>query len=147
MQAEFLTACPGALDDAGARQVADLLQHVQLAEPVQALFAVGQAVEALAVFAVDDADVLQPVVDQTEAQAVVGGGDTAAAIVADDEDMPDFQHVDRVLQHGEAVKIRVADDVGDVAVDEYFTRRQPDNLVGRHPRIRAADPQVLRRLL
>ncbi len=37
--------------------------------------------------------------------------------------------------------------VGDIAVDEQIARQQADNLVGRHPRIGTADPQVLRHLL
>ncbi len=41
----------------------------------------------------------------------------------------------------------MGDDVGDIAVDKHLARRQPENLVGRHARIGAADPQVLGRLL
>src|SRR3546814_1894839 len=36
--------------------------------------------------------------------------------------------------------------VGDVAMDEHLARRQADDLVGRHARVGAADPQVLGRL-
>src|SRR5207244_4545802 len=39
------------------------------------------------------------------------------------------------------------DDIGDVAMDEHLPRRQADNLVRGHAAIRAADPQMLRRLL
>src|SRR5688572_28354018 len=39
------------------------------------------------------------------------------------------------------------DDIGDVAVDEDLARREPRDLVRRYARVRAADPQVLRRLL
>ena len=53
------------------------------------------------------------------------------------------EHVDRVLQHGEAVEVGVYDDVGDVAVDEHVARRQPDDLVRRDAAVRAADPQIL----
>ena len=38
------------------------------------------------------------------------------------------------------------DDVGDVAVHEDLARREPDDLVRRHPAVRAADPEVLGRL-
>src|SRR5690606_41801816 len=36
--------------------------------------------------------------------------------------------------------------VGEVAVDEHLARCQPDDLVGRHARVGAADPQVPGRL-
>lgn len=39
------------------------------------------------------------------------------------------------------------DHVGDVAVGEHLARLQVDNLVGRHPRVRASYPQDLRLLL
>ena len=58
-----------------------------------------------------------------------------------------LQHVDRVLQHRQAVEVGVHDDVGDVAVDEQLAGQQADDLVGRHAAVGAADPQVLRRLL
>ena len=71
----------------------------------------------------------------------------AAAVVAAHDDVLDLEHVDRVLQHRQAVQIGVHDDVGDVAVDEQLARPQADDLVGRHAAVRAADPQVLRQLL
>ena len=71
----------------------------------------------------------------------------AAAVVADHDDVLDLQHVGRELDHRQAVQVRVHDDVGDVAVHEQLARHQADDLVGRHPAVGAADPQVLRRLL
>jgi len=38
------------------------------------------------------------------------------------------------------------DDVGDVSVHEHLARLEPGDDVGRHARIRAADPQVFRTL-
>ena len=37
--------------------------------------------------------------------------------------------------------------VGDVSVDEQFARQEADDFVGRHAAIRAADPEIARRLL
>ncbi len=42
---------------------------------------------------------------------------------------------------------RVHDDVGDVAVDEHLAGQEADDLVGRNAAVRAADPEVARRLL
>ena len=92
-------------------------------------------------------DVAQPVVDQAERRSQIRRPHAAAAVVAADDDVLDLQHVDGVLQHREAVEVGVDDDVGDVAVDEQLAGQQADDLVGRHAAVRAADPQVLRRLL
>ena len=100
-----------------------------------------------ACFAGDVLHVAQPVVDQAERLAVERGAHAAAAVVADDDDVLDLQHVDRELQHREAVEVGVHDDVGDVAVDEQLARRETDDLVGRHAAVGAADPEVSRRLL
>ena len=71
----------------------------------------------------------------------------AAPVVAGDDDVPHLQHVDGVLQHRQAVQVGVHDDVGDVAVNEQLAWQQADDLVGRHAAVRAANPQVLGRLL
>ena len=98
-------------------------------------------------FAIDVLHVTQPVVDQPELDAVERRLHAAAAVVAAHDHVTHLQHVDCVLQHGQAVEIGVNDDVGDVAVDEHLAGQQPDDLVGRHARVGAADPQILRRLL
>ena len=73
--------------------------------------------------------------------------DAAAPEVAADHDLLDAQHLDGVLQHREAVEIGVHDDVRDVAVHEHLARIGARDLVGRHAAVRAADPEVARRLL
>jgi hypothetical protein len=45
------------------------------------------------------------------------------------------------------LKSGVHDDVRHVAMDEQLARVEVDDLVGRHAAVRAADPQVARRLL
>jgi hypothetical protein len=91
--------------------------------------------------------VAQPVVDQTQRVAAQRRENAAAAVVAADDDVAHRQHVDRELQGGEAVQVGMDHDVGDVAVDEHLARRQADDLIRRHPAVRAADPEVARRLL
>jgi hypothetical protein len=90
------------------------------------------------------AHVPQPDVDQSGAVAIECRLDAAATVMADDHDVFDLEDIDGELDHRQAVEIGVHDDVGDVAVDEQLARQQTDDLVGRHARIRAADPQVLR---
>jgi hypothetical protein len=59
----------------------------------------------------------------------------------------DLQHLHRVLDHRQAVQVRMHHDIGDVAVHEDLPRRQADDLVGGYPAVGAADPQIARRLL
>jgi hypothetical protein len=70
----------------------------------------------------------------------------AAAVVADHHDVLDLEHIDRELDHRQAVEVGMHHHVGDIAMDEDLARQQADDLVGRHARIGAADPQVFRRL-
>ena len=90
--------------------------------------------------------VAEPVVDQAVAGALERRLDAAAAVVAADDHVLHVQHVDRVLEHREAVEVGVPDDVGDVAMDEDLARREADDLVRGHAAVRAADPEVLGRL-
>src|SRR4029079_10076486 len=89
----------------------------------------------------------QPVVDQSEAIAAQGSQYTAAAVVAANNDVTNVQHIDRILNDGKAIQIGVDDDVRHIAVNEKFAGYHPDDLVGRHAAIGAADPEILGALL
>ena len=91
--------------------------------------------------------VTEPVVDQAERLGLVRRAHAAAAVMADDDDVLDIEGLDRVLEHGEAIQVGVHDDVGDIAVDEELARCEAGDLVGRHPAVGAADPQIARLLL
>ena len=95
----------------------------------------------------DLADGMQPVIDQAAALAVDRRADAAAAVVADDQDVLHLQHVDGELQDGEVVGVLRRREIGDVAVDEELAGIEVDDLVGGHPAVGAADPEIFRRLL
>jgi hypothetical protein len=78
---------------------------------------------------------------------MVGGRYATAAIMAADDYMLHAQDIDGVLQHREAVEIRVHHEIGDIPVDKDLAGRQPDDLIRRHAAIGAADPQILGCLL
>ena len=67
--------------------------------------------------------------------------------MAADDDVFDLEDVHGELQHGKTIEVGVYDDVGDVAMDEQLAGHQVDDFVRRHPAVRAADPEVLGRLL
>ena len=100
--------------------VAGRLDDVELDEAVVALGLVGDGAQLLVVQAVDVADVAQPGVEQAEVLGRHGGLDAAAAVVAADDDVLDVQVAHGVVDDGHDVEVGVADEVGDVAVDEHF---------------------------
>ncbi len=51
------------------------------------------------------------------------------------------------MHDGETIQIGVDDDVGDVAVNKKFARREIDDFVGRNAAVGSTDPEILRRLL
>src|SRR5471032_1118703 len=144
---DVLAAIPRILQDGGLADVGDLLDHVELAQPFGALVARQDVAEVALVLLVHVLHVAQPVVGQADAGACHGRVHALAAVVADDDDVLDFQHVDGELQHRQAVQVRMDDDVGDVAVDEDVARRQSQQLIGRHAAVGTAYPQVFRRRL
>ena len=71
----------------------------------------------------------------------------AASIMIAYNDVLDPKVIDRKLQGRKDVQIARMNDIGDVAMNEDFAGVEAKHVVGRHPAIRAADPQVARRLL
>ena len=147
VQLERLVAAPRVLHDGGAGDVAHLLHHVELGQAIDAGVDVGKPQELRLVGLLDVLHVLQPVVDQPMGGAVKRGANAAAAIVAADDHVADLEHVDRILQHRQAIDVGVDHDVGDVAVHEQLAGVEADDVVGRHAAVGAANPQKLRRLL
>lgn len=133
----------GLLDGGGLDDVAALLEDVELDEAVVALGLVGDSVELLLVQAVDVADVTQPGVEQAEVLGGHGGLDTAAAVVAADDDVLDAEVADGVVDDGHDIEVGVADEVGDVAVDEGLAGLEAGDLLGGDARVAAADPEIL----
>jgi len=139
---EGLASFPSGLDDGGFGGVDDLVDDVEFAHAVLARFLVRIAGQMIGVLEGDVLDVAQPVVDETEFLGAHGGADTAASVVAADDDVPDAEDVDGILHDGEAVEVAVNDDVCDVAVDEDFTGEEAADFIGGDAAVRAADPEV-----
>ena len=89
----------------------------------------------------------QPVVAQAQPIASKRRLYAAATIVSTHDDMADFENFDGKLHDREAVEVRMHDQIGDIPMDQQFTGQQPDDFIGRHPAVRASDPQIGRRLL
>ena len=147
MDRQALPPVPGVLHNAGVADVGHLLDHVQLAHTVDALFFSWQLGQHVTVFVIEVTNGAQPAVDQAELTVLHRGAHAAAAVVAGNEDVFDLEHVHCVLDHRQAIEVGVQHYVGHVAVHEQIPRQHADDLVGRHTGVGTADPQVFRSLL
>src|SRR5205085_9580699 len=105
---------------------------VQLAQAILARLPDRQRVERLRVDVGQGANRTEPVVDQAVPLVAKCSGDSAAAVVPADDHVLDVQDVDRELQHGETVEVRVHDEVRDIPVNEDLAGRHADDLVCGH---------------
>ena len=90
---------------------------------------------------------VQPIVGEANAVAEQRGAHAATTIMAGHDHVLYLQHIDCVLDYRQAIEIGVYHHIGDIAVNENLAGHQPDNFIGRHATVGAADPQILRRLL
>jgi hypothetical protein len=89
----------------------------------------------------------EPVVDQAVPLVSERSRHAAALVVSAHDHVLDVQDVDRELQHGETIEVRVHDEVRDVPMNEDLAGRHADDLVRGHATVGAADPQIVGRLL
>src|SRR5450432_2550413 len=106
-----------------------------------------QACELRLMFPLNVLNVSQPVVNQTQLLVTQSGEYTTATIVPANDDVAYAQDLDGELNGREAIQVSVNHQIGDVAMNEHLTGLGVDDLVGWHTAIRAADPEILRRLL
>lgn len=97
--------------------------------------------------AAEGTDAGEPVIDHAVAEVFGSGFYAAAAVVAADDDVADFEDIHGILYDGKEVEIGFDDDVGDVAVDENLTGCEAGDLVGGHAAVRTTNPEVLGALL
>lgn len=89
---------------------------------------------------------LQPVIDDAVTMTIQRRSDAATAVVATQDDVLDSKCVDGEFQHREQIQISSVHQIGNVSVNEYFTRLESGNHVGWNPAIRTANPQIFRLL-
>ncbi len=144
---ELLAARPCVLDDRRLTDVHDLLDDVELAEPVASLRLVADSVKPRPVSVIHVLYVPKPVVDEPEPVVAHRRHYAAVPVMAADDDVLDPENIDRKLHHGKTVEIGMRHDVGHVAVHEQCARQEIHDLVGGHSTVGTADPGVVGRLL
>jgi hypothetical protein len=138
---ERLPLLPSFLNDRSVADIVRLFDEVQFTESVNALSIVVDASEHVVVFLADVADVSQPVVNQAEVMIFAGRLHPAAPVVAANDDVFYLQHCDGEFDNAETVKVAVNNDVGDIAMNEYFPRGDSHDLVRRNSAVRTSDPK------
>lgn len=131
------------LEGGGLDHVAALLVDVELDEALVAGLLVGDGVELLLVQAVDVADVAQPGVHEAKVLGRHGGLDTAAAVVAADNNVLNLEVLDGILDDAHNVEVRVAHQVGNVTVHKGVAGLQARDLLGGDAGVGASDPEIL----
>ena len=125
----------------------DLHRDIEFAQAACLRFGRAAALEIVLVELGDVAHMANPVIDDAALARCERGVDAAAAVVPAHDDVTDLEHIHCEIKHGKAIEIAVHDKVGDIAVDEHFTRRQVDDLVGGHAAVGATNPEITRALL
>lgn len=118
---DFLATLPGGAHDGRLGDGQDRVAGVDLDQGAALLLGILNRIEPFAVLLLDLLYVTEPVVNQAVGVVTQSGSNTAAAIVATDDDVLDLEDIDGVLKDREAVQIGAHDDVGDVAVGEYLS--------------------------
>jgi hypothetical protein len=113
-----LPTMPGVLNDGSSRQCSDLFDHVEFAQAVYLLFRVDNCVQIGVVLNIGVLDFGKPIVDQTMALVRHGGFDTAAPVMAADDNVPDTEDIDSVFNHRQTIQISRIDSIGDVSMHE-----------------------------
>lgn len=127
------------LNSSGLDDVPAGLHHIQLDQAVISLSIVGNRVELGLVQAVDVADVSEPWVEQAQVSRSQGRLDTAAVVVAANDDVLDAQVAHGIVDDGHDVEVGVGDEVGDVTVDEDLACLEAHDLIGGDTAVAATD--------
>ncbi len=92
-------------------------------------------------------DMQQPIINKAARTLLYRSGDPSTTVMTTNDDVLDLKHVNRILNHGKAVEIRVDHKVGHIAMNKKLARQQPYDFVGRHAAVGTANPEILRTLL
>src|SRR5262249_7605291 len=129
MYGQSLTTKPGIADHGRLAHIRNLFDHIEFAKSVMPVRFLGQSGQLNSVLGADVLNVAEPVVDQAQLLVAKGGQNAAAAVMTADDDVPHAKHLNRELDRGEAVQVRVNHHVADIAMDKHLAGKQADDLV------------------
>ena len=147
MHGQLLTPFPGIPRNGGLADISHLLNDVELTKAIRSLGVASQDFQMLLMLLSHILHMSQPIVAQAKAIAPERCLHSAASVVTTDDDVANFQDIHSKLHHRQTIEIRVHHEIGNIAVDEQLPGQQPNNLIGGHSTVRAANPQVAGPLL
>src|SRR5262249_17605596 len=124
---------------------AHLRHDVKLAQTAPARFFTGHCVQFVFVFAIYRAHIGQPILKRQSRPVAQSRKHTATAVMAANDNVLHFQSLNSVLKH----RLNIgSNDGARLAILRRTKLAGPEtnDLVSRHPTIRATDPEILRRL-
>ena len=87
VDSQFLSGVPSILNDRGVAYIRNLLNDIELTQQIDLLSLIFKLIDLVLVIAVDILDILKPVVYKAMLFIFHGGLNTAAAVMAADNDM------------------------------------------------------------
>ena len=123
VESDLLLTRPRITDHRRLPHVHHLVDHIELAQPVEPNFLCWKSSELVLVSVADILHVPEPVVDQPILAVAKRSSNASATIVPHDHDVLDAQDIDGELDHREDVEVGVNNKIRDVAMNEDFARR------------------------
>ncbi len=147
MHRQGLLPSPGILNACGLADMDDLFDDIEFTQSVMTGICLENCPQITAKFVIDVAYVANPIVRQPDAPVLKGGAHTRAAVVPHHNDVLHIKVLNRKLNDGQNIQVSVNHQIGNVAVNKNLSWSQARDLIGRHSRVGATDPQIFRILL
>ncbi len=100
------------------------------------------AYERFSEFASDFSDVAEPGLEGPEVILLEGCFDTTTSVVPCHNNILNFEMLNRILDYSEHINVRGRSNVGHIPMHENLAGLESHDLVSRHTRVGAANPQV-----
>ena len=125
-----MAAQPGILHVRRMACGSDLLHDVELAQAINPIFEIRDAIELSSVTGVNILYVPEPVIEKTKLTRTARRMNAAAAVVTADDNVLDLQDLDCELNDGEAAHVGVDNEVRNVAMDEHLAWLETQDMIG-----------------
>jgi hypothetical protein len=118
-----------------------LFSHIELYQHIDTRLLIRAISEFSSVEMIDILDMTDPVIEDTMRLLSEGSLDPTTSIVSADDDMLYSEHIYGIGEHAEHIHISMDDHIGDISLDEYFSRLCSYYLVGGDATIWTTDPK------
>jgi hypothetical protein len=141
MNMQNLFVAPRVLDNSGFGKVEHLLLNILFYESIPSLILIFNGIKFIRVKAIDIFDVSDPVVDDSDRTVIHRRLHTSTAVVTTNYNVTYFKCVNGEIEATKKIKVCINDHIGDVSVDENFTRLCTNDYICGHSAVRATNPK------